>query len=289
MKKFFSAITMTLLTSALLVSQTTVAQAEGDAPRVQVKAEQDLVDLPFDINLYPENYVDLNSKGEGLDSEEQGLLDSKGKDKAWIQYSNLDAMGRGQEGHALITYNTVLTRSAAYMKKNGILYGDKKIFKRPGFPSYVHVAGEYADGVFDKSKQRWKGTKKNNEQVTFKTGKGGAFYNKSHTIAWSLGGDMETHNVTLGTRAQNVGSGNKGGMAYAEHMVRDTVNAQQETKIYYHVEPMYKGSELVPRGSRVRAYSVNDNGKTVNLDIWVFNTQDGFLVDYLTGAFSEAS
>lgn len=33
----------------------------------------------------------------------------------------------------------------------------------------------------------------------------GYLYNTSHLLAWSLGGDMQTHNVTLGTRAKTSG------------------------------------------------------------------------------------
>lgn len=287
MKKFFSAILAVSMVFTATQSLTEAqAQGEGASAGVSAKSKSDLVNLPFNAAMHSENYVDVDG-AKGLDPEDKAALDQKGQDKFWAEYSNLDNMGRGQDVKALVTYNKVLTRSSAYMKEHGILYDNKKIFKRPGFPTYVHVSGEYKDGVFDKAKQRWKGQDSNNAQVTFSNGSKGYFYNKSHTLAWSLGGDMETHNVTLGTRAQNVGTG-KGGMIYAENTVRDAVNKNEATKVYYHVTPMYKGSELVPRGSHVRAYSVNDGGKSVNLNIWVFNTQDGFLVDYMTGAFDAA-
>lgn len=114
--------------------------------------------------------------------------------------------------------------------------------------------------------------KSNNGNVDLGSYKGW-LYNKSHTLAWSLGGDMETHNVTLGTRSQNVGSGQDGGMGYPESRVREAVKKHKEAKVYYKAEPVYKDEELVPRGTHVRAYSINDKGKTINLNIWVFNTQ----------------
>ena len=89
---------------------------------------------------------------------------------------------------------------------------------------------------------------------------------------------METHNLTLGTRAQNVGTNrdrNGGGMGYAETQIRNAIHEHPQTKVYYKVTPVYQGSELLPRGSHVRAYSVNDEGQTVNINVWVSNTQKG--------------
>ncbi|MCU1820979.1 hypothetical protein N2I11_04420 [Enterococcus faecium] len=53
----------------------------------------------------------------------------------------------------------------------------------------------------------------------------------------------------------------------------------------YKVDPIYKGNELVPRGSHVKAFSVNDNGKTVNLNVYVFNNQKGININYQNGTW----
>lgn len=98
---------------------------------------------------------------------------------------------------------------------------------------------------------------------------------------------METHNVTLGTRSQNVGSGQDGGMGYPESEVREAVQNNKNAKIYYQARPVYKDKELVPRGTHVRAYSVNDDGKTLNLNVWVFNTQNGVKLNYENGEWQE--
>ena len=149
----------------------------------------------------------------------------------------------------------------------------------------MHVSGEYQDGTYDASEQTWKGENSNNDQVKFDDGSNQWIYNKSHSFGWGLGGDMETHNVTLGTRYQNVGTDRKGGMAYAETKIKDAVHDNHDLKVYYNVKPLYKGDELVPRGSHVRAYSVNDDGKTINLNVYVFNAQEGFDINYKDGSF----
>ena len=240
-----------------------------------------LLDIKYDKSKHPENYVKLNGGKTELSDEDKALVDEKGT-KAWQQYTNLDSLGRSQKGTAMVTNKVVTQHSSSYMKQHGLLYGDEKIYKRPPFPSYVHVSGEYADGHFDNAKQTWKGQDSNNGQTDLGT-YNGWLYNKSHTIGWALGGDMETHNVTLGTRAQNVGTGQDGGMGYIEGKTREAVQNNKDAQIFYEATPVYKDNELVPRGTHVRAYSVNDNGKTLNENVWVFNTQDGVNIDYATG------
>lgn len=258
-----------------------VEQAKN-TPAVENHEVSELTEIPYDAGKYPENYVSLG-KAE-LTPEHQALLQRKGTDKAWQEYTNLDSLGRSGKATALVTHDAVKKHSSAYLKQHGLQYGDKMIYGRPDFPSYVHVSGEYKDGRFDKYKQRWKGRQSNNYEVR----KGYWLYNKSHTIGWSLGGNMETQNVTLGTRSQNVGTNkdqrNGGGMAHMETQVRNAVTSNPDTKVLVEVTPIYKGSELVPRGSHVTAYSVNDNGQSVNLNEWVFNAEQGVTIDYMTGS-----
>lgn len=58
-------------------------------------------------------------------------------------------------------------------------------------------AVEYKDGTFNLSKQTWEGTEPNNK-ILYLSGYRRCIYNKSHSLGWSLGGIMKTHNLTLG-------------------------------------------------------------------------------------------
>nr|WP_240140606.1 DNA/RNA non-specific endonuclease [Staphylococcus aureus] len=100
---------------------------------------------------------------------------------------------------------------------------------------------------------------------------------------------METHNLTLGTRAQNVGSNKDpegGGMGYPETQIRNAMYDNPETKVFYEVTPVYKDDELVPRGSHVRAYSINDDGQTININVWIANKQEGVQINYKDGSYT---
>ncbi len=51
--------------------------------------------------------------------------------------------------------------------------------------------------------------------------------------------------------------------------------------VRYRVTPLFKNVELVARGIRMEAQSVEDD--TVSFDIYIFNVQPGYDIDYLTG------
>lgn len=51
--------------------------------------------------------------------------------------------------------------------------------------------------------------------------------------------------------------------------------------VRYRVTPIFKNVELVARGIRMEAQSVEDD--TVSFDIYIFNSQPGYDINYLTG------
>lgn len=223
-----------------------------------------------------ENYAFINNNQTSLTKRDEQMLEQNGSSEFWADYPDLDRLGRAGKVTALVTHKAVESHSS-------------KAQKRPSFDYGVHVAGEYQDGVYNPEKQRWEGENSNNK-ITQLEGYRGYLYNKSHSLAWSLGGDMETHNLTLGTRAQNVGTNKNsdgGGMGYPETQIRNAIYNYPSTKVFYEVTPVYKNDELVPRGSHVRAYSINDDGKTINLNIWIANKQKGVKINYQNGTHSK--
>lgn len=267
------------LSNSSLLDLSVLDQFFDSKPKIEVsknQTEQDkyLMSLVFDGDVYPENIVNINDGKTSLSNEDEKLLKDNGDSEFWVDYSSLDSLGRSGEVVALVTYNAVYEHSSS-------------VVERPSFSSTVRLAGEYQDGAYDSLKGAWKGSVSNNAKVQL-DGYRGYLYNKSHSLAWSLGGDMEVHNLTLGTRAQNVGTNSgKGGMAYSETIIRNAIYDNHDTKVLYRIEPVYEGTELLPRGSKVSAYSVNDDGQTVNLNVWVFNAQKGVSIDYKNGQWKQ--
>lgn len=103
-------------------------------------------------------------------------------------------------------------------------------------------------------------------------------YNRCHLIGFQLTGEnANKNNLITGTRYLNVE-----GMLPFENMVADFV---KETGIHvlYRVTPVYEGAELVARGVRIEALSVEDGGRGICFHVYCYNNQPGVVIDYATG------
>lgn len=123
----------------------------------------------------------------------------------------------------------------------------------------------------------------------------GYMFNRSHSIADSLAGSnsyLSSDNFTTGTRSQNVGANQNGGMRAAEEYVEDFWKANPKAKnnlnIYvdYRVTPIYNDSEKLPRGSIVDVKSSNGE---LNKRFVIINSAEGYHINYATGAVTSLS
>lgn len=127
-----------------------------------------------------------------------------------------------------------------------------------------------------------------NREVTFHFIDGttyhGWFYNRSHLLAHSLGGDDANYNMITGTRPQNVGKNNrKGGMQYTKMKAYNYLRTHRTGQVYYSAEPNYNGNESVPRTVTVNIRS--DDG-SIDQCVIVYNVAPGYAIDYATGNFT---
>lgn len=104
-------------------------------------------------------------------------------------------------------------------------------------------------------------------------------YNRCHLIGWQLTGENANNkNLITGTRYLNVD-----GMLPFENMVDDYIE-ETGNHVLYRVTPVFKGNELVARGVKIEAYSVEDEGDGICFNVYCFNVQPGVKIDYKTGA-----
>lgn len=107
---------------------------------------------------------------------------------------------------------------------------------------------------------------------------GQSLYNRCHLIAWSLCGENANRkNLLTGTRYLN----ETGMLPFEEQIlnyIRDTGN-----HVLYRVTPMYNEEELVCRGVRLEAQSVEDHGKALCFHVYCYNLQPHVQIDYATG------
>lgn len=115
----------------------------------------------------------------------------------------------------------------------------------------------------------------------------GAFYNRSHLISASLGGSPYNENLITGTRMQNVGENNKGGMRYTESIAEDYIRSGQAVNcpLTYSVTPHYTDtSDIMPTWVEVNMANCDN---TINTKVATFNDANSYTIDYTTGSFTK--
>ena len=108
-------------------------------------------------------------------------------------------------------------------------------------------------------------------------------YNRCHLIGYQLTGEnANKKNLITGTRAMNVD-----GMLPFEDMVADYVK-ETGNHVLYRVTPVYEEEDLVAKGVQMEAMSVEDRGKDIEFNVFVYNVQPGVSIDYKTGKSKKA-
>lgn len=103
-------------------------------------------------------------------------------------------------------------------------------------------------------------------------------YNRCHLIGYQLTGENANEkNLITCTRYMNTV-----GMLEFENKVAEYVK-KTNNHVLYRVRPIFDGDNLVASGVQMEAYSVEDNGKGVQFNVFVYNVQDGIVIDYKNG------
>lgn len=116
----------------------------------------------------------------------------------------------------------------------------------------------------------WKQAKYNGEYL----------YNRCHLIGYQLSDeDANVKNLITGTRYFNVT-----GMLPFENKVANYIKENNpNAHVLYRVTPNFKNDNLLASGVEIEAYSVEDNGRGVCFNVYIYNVQPGISMDYETG------
>ena len=107
---------------------------------------------------------------------------------------------------------------------------------------------------------------------------GNYLFNRCHLIAYELCGvNDDERNLVTGTRNLNVSS-----MLPIENRIADYV-LNTGNHVCYRVTPWYNGDDLVAAGIQIEAYSIEDHGEAICMNVFCHNVQYGVIIDYLTG------
>ena len=103
-------------------------------------------------------------------------------------------------------------------------------------------------------------------------------YHRCHLIAYMLAGENDNEcNLITGTGYMNVYGMLPFEIETAEYIL-DTGN-----HVLYRVTPCFRENDLVAAGVLMEAYSVEDGGRGLAFNVFVFNVQPGVVIDYRSG------
>ena len=108
-------------------------------------------------------------------------------------------------------------------------------------------------------------------------------YNRCHLIGHQLSDeDANELNLITGTRYFNVN-----GMLPFENKVADYIEKHKNNHVLYRVTPIFKGNNKLASGIEIEAYSVEDRGKEICFNVYIYNVQPGITINYETGESEE--
>lgn len=103
-------------------------------------------------------------------------------------------------------------------------------------------------------------------------------YNRCHLIGYQLTGEnANKENLITCTRQMNAGT-----MLDFENEVADYIR-KTNNHVLYRATPIFEGDNLVASGVHLEALSIEDNGKGIEFNVYLYNIQDGIEIDYQTG------
>lgn len=105
-----------------------------------------------------------------------------------------------------------------------------------------------------------------------------SLYNRSHLIAWSLTGEnANAKNLITGTMYMNQHT-----MQLFESQLLDYVRGN-DVHVMYRATPIFEGDNLLASGVLLEAMSVEDGGEDIMFCVYVYNVQEGIIINYATG------
>lgn len=103
-------------------------------------------------------------------------------------------------------------------------------------------------------------------------------YNRCHLIGYQLTGENKNEkNLITCTRSMNTT-----GMLEFENKVAKYLK-ETNNHVLYRVTPVFEGNNLLATGVLMEALSVEDNGEGIKFNVFVYNIEDGIIIDYKTG------
>lgn len=251
--------------------------------------------IPILFSDEPENNYNNVTNNENIIIENIEIEDAQNKIGIENMKSNSSTIENKKEKNILLDNNEnlpVFSGKAYVQVNNNKPYFKEEEYKTEPFEKYSDLDSMGRCGVayanICKEVMPPAGDKRGDISSVKPTGwvqkkyDGKYLYNRCHLIGYQLSDeDANELNLITGTRYFNVE-----GMLPFENQVDDYIEKNENNHVLYRVTPIYEGENLVASGVEMEAYSVEDGGKGVCFNVYVFNVQPGVNIDYKTGSSS---
>lgn len=110
-------------------------------------------------------------------------------------------------------------------------------------------------------------------------------YERSHLIAYSLSDEaVEPRDLMTGTAHLNHDVMGRFEDRIRAYLDEEKLTEEHDRHVLMRVTPDFRGDELVARGVRIEAFSLDDAGASICFNVYCYNVQPGVTIDYATGA-----
>ncbi len=115
-------------------------------------------------------------------------------------------------------------------------------------------------------------------QASYENIEGKYLYNRCHLIGFQLTGENDNpKNLITCTSHMN-----QDVMVEFENKVAKYIK-ETHNHVLYRVTPIYKEANLVASGVQIEALSVEDNGRGIKFNVYIYNVEKGIKINYANG------
>ena len=115
-------------------------------------------------------------------------------------------------------------------------------------------------------------------QASYENIEGKYLYNRCHLIGFQLTGENDNpKNLITCTSHMN-----QDVMVESENKVAKYIK-ETHNHVLYRVTPIYKEANLVASGVQIEALSVEDNGRGIKFNVYIYNVEKGIKINYANG------
>jgi len=155
-------------------------------------------------------------------------------------------------------------------------YSDLDAYGRCGY-AITNIGSDTLDSVGPRNSNSISGVLPTGwNQQTYEGIIAAEMYNRCHLVAHQLGGADTKWNLVTGTRYLNEA------MMEFEDKVANYVK-KTGNHVLYRATPVYVGDNMLASGIQLEAYSIEDRGKGICFNVYLYNIQPGVDIDYSNG------